>query len=213
MPTTTSSTSFGMRMAQAAAAKTRQRRPAPPVATSTATRPPPSQIGSGKLGRGRPSFLQGSRAAAAPVASFMPQGNAQAEMQRRQMPQTLTSMMRSEGLQNNYGPIIGPRAQMATVASFQGLGGFSIRRLTRWVTSATSAIASKDPAAILAVAAAAVPGGSTPPPVAPKPMQPPPSSVEQFYTSMKPQNSTQTMMMVGAGVLGLGLVALLLRRR
>lgn len=213
MPTLTNSTSIGMRMASAAAKRTKQRRPPAPIATSTASRPAPARPAPQNPGW-KPNFLRGGAAGAAPVSSFMPQGNAMAEKLRAKMPQHLTSMIRGEGLQNRYGPIVGPRAQMATVASFQGLGGFSFGRLTRWVTSATAAIASKDPAAILSVAAAAVPGGSTPPPVAPKPPQaPPPTGVEQFYTSLKPQNSTQTMMMVGAGVLGLGLVALLLRRR
>lgn len=203
MPNITSSTAVGMQMARAAAARNTRSRPAPV----------PSQIRAGSVGRGRLAFLQGAAAGAAPVAALMPRGNARAEAMRAKMPTHLTAMIRSEGLQNTYGPIVGPRAHAATVASFQGLDGFSIGKLTRWVTSATAAIASKDPAAILSVAAAAVPGGKTPPP-APKPQpMPQPTQVEQMFTAMRPQNNTQTMMMVGAGVLGIGLVALLLKRR
>lgn len=203
MPNITSSTAVGMQMARAAAARNMKSRPAPV----------PSQIRAGSVGRGRPAFLQGAASGAAPVSSFMPRGNARAEAMRAKMPTHLTAMIRSEGLQNTYGPVVGPRAHAATVASFQGLDGFSFGKLTKWVTSATAAIASKDPAAILSVAAAAVPGGKTPPP-APKPQpMPQPTQVEQMFTAMKPQNSTQTALMVGAGVLGLGLVAMLLRRR
>jgi hypothetical protein len=195
------------------------RRAPPRPAGVPRARPAPTQPVAGPKGQVLPTLLQGSRSAASIMANLIPKGNAQAEMKRRNMPQTFASEMRSADLDRRFGPIIGSRAQMATVASFQGvegLDGFSFSKLTNWVGKAASAISSGNPANMIAVAAAAIPGGKTPAVLAPPVQKPPvvqPTQVEQMFTSMKPQNTTQTMMMVGAGVLGLGLVALILRRR
>lgn len=184
-----------------------------PQRPGTAARPRPAVAA--QTTRPLPAFMQGITGnllrAGAPQA---PGGNVKAEMQRFQMPQHLTSQIRAADEDRRYGPVVGSRAQVATVGSFQGLDGFSFGKLTKWVSSAAAAIASKDPAAMLQVASAAVPGGKTPAPAVAAPMQPvAPTQVEQVFQSMKPQNTTQTAMLIGAGLLGVGLVVMMLKRR
>lgn len=163
--------------------------------------------------RALPSFMQGAataaKAAGVPAA---PQGNSVAEMLRAQMPQHTTAMLRENPVYHAWGPVVGPRPPQV-VTALRGMDG--------WFDSIKKAVASVVPSHTIVgklvggdVAGAVKDTGKLVTSQA-KPPAPviQPTQVEQAWASMRPQNETQKWMLIGAGVLGLGLFALVLRRR
>lgn len=196
--------------AQAAAVKARG-----PKRPGTAARPAasaPAKPGQQAL----PAFMQGSmRAAWASGAPQPPTGNVATVMAEAKMPQHATAELRagSPYAMTSFGPIVGPRPPQA-VAAFAGVDGIfdSILNVAKSVIPKGTVVGhligstTEKGQGLLQQVGIKSPSG-TPAQVA---VQPQPTG---FYQSMAPQNDTQKWMLVGAGVLGLGLIALLVRRR
>jgi hypothetical protein len=130
----------------------------------------------------------------------------------RQMPMHLTAQMRSTGLLNDFGPVVGPRPPQVVTAlsglldSVLGAAKSVIppHTVVGKLLGGDAAGATRDAAKIVAKGAqqAAVQQGPI------TPYQP-----EPVYASLAPQNNTQKLLLAGAGVLGLALVFSIARRR
>ena len=199
---------FSNLAAQAAAVRARG-----PQRPGTTARPRP--VAPAKASQPLPGFMRGGGSRPEGAPGF-PASNAAAEAVRAKMPQTLTSEIRGAGFQPSWGPVVGPRPG-AFVMALQGMDG-----VDGWLDSVLKVAQSVIPKGTIVgnlIGSTKEKGTATPsiPAIVAQVNQPTaqPQQVaaQPFYQQMMPQDNTQKIMLGVAGLLGVGLLVMVLRRR